>query len=111
IARCGHGGSDRSRGLAAADKFFPKEVATQKQATPLPPPGPSSLPEIVSDQISGDGARLDEFSLFARPPGGLRPPPPVRFGGRHSHPMKCRAGPPICLRPGGDACVLGVVER
>jgi len=36
---------------AAADRFFPKEVA-QKQTTPVP----SSLPEIVSDQISGDEA-------------------------------------------------------
>ena len=24
---------------------------------------------------------------------------------------RCWAGSPICLRPGGDACVLGVVER
>ena len=30
-----HGDSDRSRGLATADKFFSKEV-TQKQATPFP---------------------------------------------------------------------------
>jgi hypothetical protein len=39
---------------AISPPIFPKEV-TQKHATLTSPPGPSSLPEIVSDQISGDG--------------------------------------------------------
>src|SRR5215475_1554882 len=37
----------------AAENFF--QGGSPKQATPLTAPGPSSVPEIVSDQISGDG--------------------------------------------------------
>ena len=45
------------------------------------------------------GASLDEFSIFARPP----------YRGI-AHAALTRA-PPSCLSRGGDACVLGVVER
>src|SRR5262249_55014161 len=62
--------------------IFSKEVA-QKQATPLPRPDPS-LPEIVSDQISGDGAWMNFRFSLALPPGGL---PSRRPHEKNSHPM------------------------
>src|SRR5215831_11520474 len=67
-------------------KIFSKEVAQNR-----PPPFPartSSPPEIVSDQISGDGARR-KFSIFARPP----PRGPSLTPGREAfHPIDA-AGP------------------
>src|SRR5262245_56843801 len=61
-------------------KNFSKEVA-QKQANPISPPRPSSLPEIVSDHISGDGAWVNFRFSRALPPGArtrprLTTPPP-----------------------------------
>src|SRR5262249_31049735 len=54
---------------AAADKFFPKEVAQNRP--PHFPARTSSPPEIVSDQISGDGAWMNFRFSRALPPGGL----------------------------------------
>src|SRR5262249_41237004 len=58
-------------------KIFSKEVA-KKQATPLPRQDPS-LPEIVSDQISGDGAWMNFRFSRVLPPGG--PPTPTLAAG------------------------------
>src|SRR5262249_46329437 len=55
------------------------------------------------------GWRLDEFSIFPRPPHRG----PLAHAGTRGIPSdgRCRAGPLICLGRVGDACVLGVVER
>ena len=66
--------------------IFSKEVA-QKQATPFPRQA-SSPPEIVSDQISGDGAWMNFRFSRALPPGGLWLTP----GREAFHPMDA-AGP------------------
>src|SRR5262252_1693610 len=96
--------------------IFSKEVA-QKQATPFPHQQPPSPPEIVLRQISGDGAWMNFRFSRAPPPGGLSLTP----GREAFHPMDAagpdhlicpgRAGPPICLRRAGDACVVGALER
>src|SRR5262249_17440631 len=65
--------------------IFSKEVAP-KQATPLPRQDPS-LPEIVSDQISGDGAWMN-FRFSRVLPPGVHPPPPSRL----APPPHARAG-------------------
>src|SRR5262249_51848519 len=65
--------------------FFQKEVA-QKQATPLPRQHPSP-PEIVSEQISEDGAWMN-FRFSRVLPRGVHPPPPSRLA------------PPPHARPG-----------
>src|SRR5262245_15577962 len=61
--------------------IFSKEVA-QKQASLLPRQDLPQLPEIVSDQISGEGARMNFRFSLALPPAptlaagaaALRPP-------------------------------------
>src|SRR5215472_6414542 len=55
-------------------KIFSKEVA-QKQATLLPREH-SSPPEIVSEQISGDGVWMNFRFSRVFPPGGLHHPHP-----------------------------------
>src|SRR5262249_16254160 len=79
-----------------ADNFFSKEVA-QKQATPLTAPATSLTKNRLTPNFRGWG--LDENLKLKSPPyRGVK-----------------RAGltraPPICLSRGGDACVLGAVER
>src|SRR6516162_4204915 len=96
--------------------IFSKEVA-QKQATPLIAPA-TSLTTRNRFTPSFRGWRLDEFSIFARPPPrGLWLTP----GREAFHPMDAaepdhlicpgRAGPLICLGRAGDACVVGALER
>ena len=91
--------------------IFPKEVAQNRP--PNFPARTSSQPEIVSDQIFGDGG-LDEFSIFARPP----PRGVLAHAGTRGIPSdgRCRAGPLNLTGLGrlgraGNACVVGVVER
>ena len=65
-------------------KIFSKEVA-QKQATPLPREH-FSPPEILSEQISGDGAWMNfRFSRVLPPPGG-HPTPTLVAGAAASRP-------------------------
>src|SRR5262249_2697946 len=70
---------------------------------------PLPLPKTVFSQVFGAGAKT-HFQNPKAPPGwGV-----VRRSG-----LQCNSGPSppaclaqtMCLRPGGDACVLGVVER
>src|SRR5499433_1218977 len=82
-------------------KIFSKEVAQNRP--PHFPARTSSPPEIVSDQISGDGAWMNFRFSRALPPGGLSLTP----GREAFHPMDAagpdhlfcpgRAGPLICL--------------
>src|SRR5262249_27103338 len=76
-------------------EIFSKEVAQNRP--PHFPARTSSPPEIVSDQISGDGAWMNFRFSRALPPGGSHT---SALTIRHSHPgwATPRAGPPICLR-------------
>src|SRR6516164_11043231 len=67
-------------------KIFSKEVA-QKQATPLPREH-FSPPEILSEQISGDGAWMNfRFSRVLPPPRGPPHPPPPGWRPRLPPPL------------------------
>ena len=66
-------------------KIFSKEVAQNRP--PYFPARTSSPPEIVSDQISGDGAWMN-FRFSRAPPQRARTRPPWRFRG-----IPIRAGP------------------
>src|SRR6516165_5842642 len=87
-------------------KIFSKEVAQNRP--PHFPARTCSPPEIVSDQISGDGAWMNFRFSRALPPGG-----PLAHAGTRGIPSDgcCRAGPLICLGRAGDACVLCAGER
>ena len=81
--------------------FFPEEVAQNR------PPHFRARPLLTARNRFRPNFRgwgLDEFLNLARPPypgeGSAWPSPPA-----------CLAQSPMCLRPRGDACVLGVVER
>src|SRR5262245_33203820 len=90
----------------AAENFF--QGGSPKQATPLTAPGPPTARNRFRPHFRG--WRLDEFSIFARPPPrGLSLTP----GREALHPMDA-AGPDdhfICLGRAGDACVVGALER
>src|SRR6516225_2773353 len=79
-------------------KIFSKEVAQNRP--PHFPARTSSPPEIVSAQLSGDGAWMTFRFSRALPPGASR-----------SRRDESRAGPLICLGRAGDACVVGALER
>src|SRR5262245_31423352 len=89
----------------AAGKFF-SEGGSPKTGHPTSPPGPSSLPEIVSDHISRDGAWMSFRFLRALPTGGPPPRPPRREA-QWTLPGRTT----ICLGRAGDACVVGALER
>src|SRR5262249_10138453 len=84
--------------------FFLKEV-TKKQATLLP--RQDLLDARNHFRLNFRGRRLDEFSIFPRPP----PQGPLPHAGMRGIPSdgRCRAGPPICLGRASDACVLGAI--
>src|SRR6516164_11495986 len=86
-------------------KIFSKEVAQNRPPHFLA--RTSSPPEIVSDQISGDGAWMN-FRFRAPSPRG-----PLAHAGTRGIPSdgRCRAEPLICLGRAGDACVVGALER
>src|SRR5215475_5378733 len=86
-------------------KIFFKEVAQNRP--PHFPARTSSPPEIVSDQISGDGAWMNFRFSRALPRG------PLAHAGTRGIPSdgRCRAGPLICLGRAGEACVVGALER
>src|SRR5262249_5003329 len=83
-----------------------KEVA-QKQATPFPRQDLLTARNRFTPSFRG--WRLNEFSIFARPP----PQGPLPHAGTRGIPSdgRCRAGPLICLGRAGDACVVGALER
>src|SRR5215510_7749269 len=83
-----------------------KEVA-QKQATPFPRQDLLTARNRFTPSFRG--WRLNEFSIFARPP----PRGPLAHAGTRGIPSdgRCRAGPLICLGRAGDACVVGALER
>src|SRR6516165_1320263 len=89
-----------------AAENFSKEVA-QKQATPFP--RQDLLTARNRFRPNFRGWRLDEFSIFARPP----PQGPLAHAGTRGIPSdgRCRAGPLICLGRADDACVVGALER
>src|SRR6516165_9171672 len=86
-------------------KIFSKEVAQNRP--PHFPARTSSPPEIVSDQISGDGAWMNFRFSRALPPRG-----PLAHVGTRGIPSdgRCRAGPLIFLGRAGDACVVGALR-
>src|SRR5262249_32316434 len=68
----------RTRNVSLPPVNFFSEGGGPKQATPLPRQDPP-LPEIVSDQISGDGAWMNFRFSRVLPPGG--PPTPTLAAG------------------------------
>ena len=64
----------------AAENFF--QGGSPKTGYPTSPPGPSSLPEIVSDQISGDGAWMKIRNQKVPLPGGLSAANKMRLASR-----------------------------
>src|SRR5262249_31660768 len=89
----------------AAENFF--QGGSPKNRPPHFPARTSSPPEIVSDQISGDGAWMNFRFSRALPRG------PLAHAGTRGIPSdgRCRAGPLICLGRAGEACVVGALER
>src|SRR5262245_12786071 len=87
----------------AAENFF--QGGSPKQATPFP--RQDLLTARNRFRPNFRGWRLDEFSIFARPP-HRGASAHARPDERHSVPMDARR-PPICLP--GDACVVGALER
>src|SRR5262249_42065698 len=72
--------------LAAADKLFPKG-GNPKTGHPTSPPGPLTAGNRFRPNFPV--WRLDEFSIFARPPpGGVHPPPTLAAGAAASRPRR-----------------------
>src|SRR5262249_39680515 len=95
----------RRKRRRSAENFF--QGGSAKQATPFP--RQDLLTARNRFRPNFRGWRLDEFSIFARPP----PRGPLAHAGTRGIPSdgRCRAGPLICLGRAGDACVVGALER
>jgi hypothetical protein len=87
----------RHRNDHAADNFF--QGGSPKTGYPTSPPGPSSTARNRF-RPNFRGWRLDEFSIFARPPPS--PQGPLAHAGTRRIPSdgRCRAGPLNLPRPG-----------
>src|SRR5262249_32917821 len=77
--------------IAVTPPIIFSQGGSPKTGYPTSPPGPSSLPEIVSKQVFGDGARMNFHFSHALPHRGLRAPRQERWQRFLSPKLPCDA--------------------